>query len=211
VQLLVGSDLAELGAGWIAGRASAFSPFRIALAGGGTPQEVYERLAELDLDWASWHVWWSDEREVPPDHEDSNERMARRALLDRVPVPEEQLHPLRAADAQLPDRFDLVLLGVGPDGHCASLFPGDPALEATEPVVRVPEPGLPPKHPRLTFTYSVLNDARATAFLVGGEAKREIAERVLAGDETLPAARVRAPLTIWLTDEAAAPRTRDPR
>jgi len=206
VQLLVGSDLAELAAGWIAGRASAFAPFRIALAGGGTPERVYERLAKLDLDWAAWHVWWSDERQVPPDHEDSNERMARRALLDRVPVPEEQVHPLRSTDVELPDRFDLVLLGVGPDGHCASLFPGDPALSATEPVARVPEPGLPPHHPRLTFTYPVLNGARATAFLVGGEEKREIVERVLAGDESLPAARVRAPVTVWLTDEAAAPR-----
>jgi 6-phosphogluconolactonase len=205
VQLLVGSDLTELAAGWIAGRASAYSPFRIALAGGGTPERVYEKLAGLDLDWGSWHVWWSDEREVPPDHEDSNERMARRALLDRVPVPEEQIHPLRSVDVELPDRFDLVLLGVGPDGHCASLFPGDPALEATEPVVRVPKPGLPPPHPRLTFTYPVLNGARATAFLVGGETKREIAERVLAGDESLPSARVDAHLTVWLADEAATP------
>lgn len=208
MQLLVGSDLAELAAGWIAGRASAFASFRIALAGGGTPERVYERLAALDLDWAAWHVWWSDEREVPPDHGDSNERMARRALLDRVPVPEEQVHPLRSTDVELPDRFDLVLLGVGPDGHCASLFPGDPALEATEPVARVPKPGLPPHHPRLTFTYPVLNGARATAFLVGGEEKREIVERVLTGDESLPAARVRAPVTVWLTDEAAAPRDR---
>ncbi len=208
MQLLVGSDLAELAAGWIAGRASAFAPFRVALAGGGTPERVYERLAELDLDWAAWHVWWSDERDVPPGHQDSNERMARRALLDRVPVPEAQVHPLRSTDVELPERFDLVLLGVGPDGHCASLFPGDPALEATEAVVRVPEPGLPPNHPRLTFTYPVLNGARATAFLVGGEGKREIAERVLAGDESLPATRVRAPLTVWLTDEAAAPRDR---
>jgi 6-phosphogluconolactonase len=208
VQLLVGSDLAELAAGWIAGRASAFSPFRIALAGGGTPERVYERLAELDLDWAAWHVWWSDEREVPPDHDDSNERLARRALLDRVPVPEEQVHPLRSTDIELPERFDLVLLGVGPDGHCASLFPGDTALEATDPVVRVPEPGLPPLHPRLTFTYPVLNGARATAFLVGGGEKRAVAERVLAGDESLPAARVRARLTVWLTDEAAAPHRR---
>jgi 6-phosphogluconolactonase len=206
VQLLVGSDLAELAAGWIAGRASAFSPFRIALAGGRTPERVYGRLAELDLDWAAWHVWWSDEREVPPDHEDSNERLARRALLDRVSVPEGQIHPLRSPDVELPERFDLVLLGVGPDGHCASLFPGDPALEATDPVVRVPDPGLAPVHPRLTFTYPVLDGARAAAFLVGGEEKRPIVERVLAGDESLPAARVRAPLTVWLTDEAAAPR-----
>lgn len=206
MRVLVGSDLTELAAAWIAGRASAFAPFRIALAGGGTPERAYERLARLELDWAAWHVWWSDERIVPSDHEDSNERMARRALLDRVAVPEAQVHPLRSTGVELPERFDLVLLGVGPDGHCASLFPGDAALEATGPVVRVEEPGLPPAHPRLTFTYPVLNGARATAFLVGGEDKREIVERIVAGDESLPAARVRAPLTVLLTDEAAAPR-----
>ena len=206
MQLLVGADLAGLSAGWIAGRSSAFAPFRIALAGGGTTRRVYERLAELDLEWASWHVWWSDERDVEPEHEDSNEGMARRALLDRVPVPDEQVHPLRTTGVELPDRFDLVLLGLGEDGHTASLFPGDAALSAQEPVVQVEEPGLPPPHPRFTFTYPVLNDALAVAFLVAGEAKREIVERVLVGDESLPAARVAAPLTVVLADEAAAPR-----
>jgi 6-phosphogluconolactonase len=166
---------------------------------------VYERLSDSNLDWNRWHIWWSDERLVPPDHPDSNERMAREALLDRVPILEEQVHPLRAADVELPERFDLVLLGVGLDGHCASLFPGDPALEAEEPIVRVERPGLPPFHPRLTFTYPVLNGARATAFLVGGAGKREIVTKMLAGDETVPAARVRAAETYLLVDKAAAP------
>lgn len=205
MQLLTGRDLAGLGAEWIAGRAEGTRPFRIALAGGSTPEKVYRRLAERDLDWAAWHVWWSDDRVVPPEHEDSNERMAREALLSRVPIPEEQVYPLRSTDAELPETFDLVLLGIGPDGHCASLFPGDPALEATDPVAYVPEPGLPPKHPRLTFTYPVLNGARATAFLVGGESKAEIVARVLAGDERLPAARVRARETWLLADEEAVP------
>ncbi|MBW3592361.1 MAG: 6-phosphogluconolactonase [Actinobacteria bacterium] len=185
-------------------RARGASAFRIALAGGGTPKLVYERLAEEEADWSAWHVWWSDDRVVPPDHPDSNERMAREALLDRVAIPEEQIHPLRSVDVELPERFDLVLLGIGPDGHCASLFPGDAALEATEPIAYVERPGLPPYHPRLTFTYPVLNGARTTAFLVGGDEKREIVARILAGDESLPAARVRAPETVLLADEAAA-------
>ena len=166
---------------------------------------MYRRLAELPLDWSSWHVWWSDERVVPPDHPDSNERMAREALLARVPVPERQIHPLRSVDAELPAAFDLVLLGIGPDGHTASLFPGDPALTATKPIVRVERPGLPPYHPRLTFTYPVLNAARAVALLVSGANKREIVARVLAGDESLPAARVHARESYLLADEAAAP------
>ena len=189
-------------------RAERTRPFRIALAGGSTPRGVYEALAdyEEDVDWSRWHVWWSDERVVPPDHEDSNERMAREALLDHVLVPEEQIHPLRSTEVELPERFDLLLLGVGPDGHCASLFPGDPALEATEPIVHVERPGLPPFHPRLTFTNPVLDGARTSALLVGGAEKREIVARIMAGDESLPAARVSAPETVLLVDEAAAPR-----
>ena len=134
--------------------------------------------------------------------------MARQALLSRVPIPEAQIHPLRSAAIGLPDEFDLILLGLGPDGHCASLFPGDAALEATEPIARVERPGLPPHHPRLTFTYPVLNGAAAAAFLVGGREKRELVRRVLAGDEALPAARVRTRETVVLVDEEADPRRR---
>ena len=161
----------------------------------------------MELEWASWHVWWSDERLVPPDHEDSNERMAREALLDRVAIPKEQIHPLRSRDVELPEAFGLVLLGLGPDGHTASLYPGhDNELADPGPVVYVPEPGMPPPHPRLTFSLAYLSSQPLVAFLVGGEGKRDVLARVLAGDESLPAARVRARETVVLADEAAAPK-----
>jgi 6-phosphogluconolactonase len=203
VELLTGADLADLAAAWIAERASRSDPFRIALVGGSTPKRIYERLSEFKLPWNSWHVWWGDERLVAPDHPDSNERMAREALLSRVPIPEQQIHPLRTLGVELPDRFDLVLLGIGTDGHTASLFPGDEALEETErKIVRV----VRPDHPRLTFTYPVINLARVAAFLVAGAGKRGVLARVLAGDTSLPAARVRAERTVVLADDAAAPR-----
>jgi 6-phosphogluconolactonase len=102
-----------------------------------------------------------------------------------------------------------VLLGVGPDGHTASLYPGhDEELAASGPVVHVPEPGLPPPHPRLTFSLAYLNAQSLVAFLIGGARKREIVARMLAGDESLPAARVRAGRTVVLADEAAAPESR---
>jgi 6-phosphogluconolactonase len=178
--------------------------FRIALTGGSTVRAVYEHLAKEECDWASWQVWWSDERDVPPDDELSNQRLAREALLSRVSIPEDQIHPLRSTEVGLPDSFDLILLGIGPDGHTASLFPGRPELEATDPVVYVPEAGWEPYVPRYTFTLPLLNAGRAVALIVGGEKKRDILARVLAGDESLPAARVRAPETYVLADRAAS-------
>ena len=127
--------------------------------------------------------------------------MAREALLGRVPIPEAQIHPLRSPDVELPDRFELVLLGIGADGHTASLFPGDPALDVTD---RLIVPVERPDHPRLTLTYPVIDAARVAAFLVAGAEKREILARVLAGDRSLPAARVRSEETYVLADKAAA-------
>jgi 6-phosphogluconolactonase len=166
---------------------------------------VYERLAGLELDWSRWHVWWSDERDVPPDDERSNERLARQTLLSHVPIPEDQIHPLRSTDVELPDRFDVVLLGIGPDGHTASLFPGHRELDATEPVVYVPEAAQPPYVPRYSFSLALINSARCAALMVAGEDKADIAARVLDGDPSLPAARVAAEQTTLLADSLAVP------
>jgi 6-phosphogluconolactonase len=132
--------------------------------------------------------------------------LARETLLRRVSIPEEQVHPLRSPDLELPEAFDLVLLGVGADGHTASLYPGhEEELAAAGPIVHVPQPGMPPPHPRLTFSLAYLNAQPLVAFLVAGAGKREILARMLAGDESLPAAGVRAARTVVLADEAAAP------
>jgi 6-phosphogluconolactonase len=200
MRIVVGDQLAELAADWIAERSRGHGRFAISLAGGSTPRAVYERLATMDLDWQSWHVWWGDERRVPSDHEDSNERMAREAWLDHVPIPEAQITPLRELDTPLPDRFQLVLLGIGTDGHTASLFPGDAGLDAKEPIIAVERPD----HPRLSLTYGVLNGAECAAFLVSGEGKREMLGRIVGGDTSLPAARVSAAQTLVLADRAAA-------
>jgi 6-phosphogluconolactonase len=124
-----------------------------------------------------------------------------------VPIPEAQIHPLRSPDVELPEEFDLVLLGLGLDGHTASLYPGHEAeLADRGPLVYVPEPGMPPPQPRLSFSLAYLNAQPRAFLLVGGEAKREILTRLLSGDETLPAARLAARETLVFADTAAAPR-----
>jgi 6-phosphogluconolactonase len=198
----------------------------IALAGGSTPRAAYERLSAMGLDWSSCRLWFGDERCVPPDDERSNYRMAHESLLeplgDSAPEAhriEGELGPDAAAkryQAELTDalgdqrpQLDLLLLGIGPDGHTASLFPGKPALdELDRAVVGVPEAGQPPYVPRVTLTLPVLNAAREVLFLIKGAEKAGPAASAFGDDPdpALPASLVRprsGRLTILLDRDAA--------
>jgi len=202
----------------------------IALSGGATPQRLYRVLAEDyrdTLPWAKMHLFWGDDRFVPADDPSSNIRMVREALLDHVPVPAINVHPMpvffhdpaaAAADYEATlksywrgtwPRLDVMLLGLGADGHTASLFPHSPALaEQRRWVVSVHEATATPPQ-RLTVTLPVINSAARVYFIATGNEKAEIAARVLAGAATVeeaPAAGVqpeRGELVWWL-DEAAA-------
>jgi 6-phosphogluconolactonase len=205
--------------------------FAVCLAGGSTPRRLYQILAEAPLrdamPWQRVHWFWGDDRFVPWDHPDSNYGMAQKAMLAKVPVPPENIHGIRyegtLADAAAayqqtlqsyygaekldPARplFDIVLLGMGPDGHTASLFPGKPALEERQRwVTEVPEPGLNPHVPRVTLTYPALESSRSTAFGAAGADKHAMMQRVLAGERELPSARVK-PIgeLVWFIDRAA--------
>lgn len=206
--------------------------FMVALAGGSTPRALYERLARPpyrdEAPWADTHIFWGDERVVPPSHPDSNYRMAHEALLSRVAVPLGNIHRPRAenqpADAaadyeqvlrlafnlrqgEFP-RFDMILLGMGADGHTASLFPGNPALSEVSRLfvsTHVPQQ----KSTRLTVTVPVLNAAARVMFLVVGEGKARSLRDVLEGEynpSVLPAQYVRPHdgEVTWLVDRAAA-------
>jgi 6-phosphogluconolactonase len=223
--------LARRAAGWITGLAAASRDrFAICLSGGSTPRRLYQLLAESPhrdaLPWERIHWFWGDERFVPWDHPDSNYGMVHAALLGRVPVPSRNIHgipttgtPAEAAAAYErvlksyygsesldPTRplFDIQILGLGPDGHTASLIPGTSVLEERHRWVAEVIGGRP--EPRITLTYPALESSRRTAFLVAGAEKRETLSRALAGDQALPAARLR-PVgeLIWFVDEAARP------
>ncbi len=191
------------------------APFAVALSGGSTPRRLYERLAEAPLrdrfPWDRTHWFLGDERFVPPDDPKSNLRMVREAMLSKVPVPTEYIHPVptvgldpidaarayqRAlaafygADRLDPARplFDVTLLGLGTDGHTASLFPGTAALEERTAWVTAVVGAMP--EPRITLTYPALDSSRHVAFLIAGADKRAIYDRFRGGDMALPAARV---------------------
>jgi 6-phosphogluconolactonase len=204
----------------------------VCLAGGSTPRRVYEILASPDVaprfPWDRVHWFWGDERFVPHDHPDSNYRMVRAALLSRAPIPDANIHPIPTGSGLPPDAaaaayertlrqfygadaldpvlplFDVTLLGLGEDGHTASLLPGEPVLEERTRWVAAVAHGRP--EVRITLTYPALESSRDIGFLVAGSAKRSVLARARAGDPALPATRVRASggRLHWLADEAAA-------
>jgi len=191
----------------------------LVLAGGSTPRRAYELAAERRSDWSRAEVWWGDERCVPPDDERSNYLMARQALLETLAVPPRHVHriqgeldPETAAGAysrELGDReLDLVLLGLGPDGHTASLFPHSPALAERERAAVAVEAGLEPFVPRVTLTLPALERARIVLFLVAGPDKADAVVRAFGGlpDPATPASLVRSARgeTIAILDSAAA-------
>jgi 6-phosphogluconolactonase len=203
--------------------------FSVALSGGNTPRAMYARLVAPPLrdylDWTKVHIFFSDERFVPPDSEESNYHTARENLLTHVSIPDGQVHPystvdstpeesakqyedeirrgVKARDDGLP-AFDLILLGMGPDGHTASLFPDTEALKIHD---RLVAPNYVPKLNawRLSFTYPLLNAGRTVTFLVQGEDKKERVREVLGGGSRLPAAGVQPSdgRLVWLLDAAA--------
>jgi 6-phosphogluconolactonase len=224
--------LARRVAQWITDLACATpGRFAIALSGGSTPKRLYQMLAATPLreamPWERVHLFWGDDRFVPWDDPNSNYGMARGAMIADVPIPPQNVHgiPFRGSpddaaqeyegvlksyygSATLdPARplFDVVLLGMGPDGHTASLFPGKPALEEKYRwAIGVPEPGLNPFVPRITLTYPVLASSRSTAFVAAGSDKTAMMRRVFDGEWDLPSARI-SPVgeLVWFVDRAA--------
>lgn len=198
--------------------------FSVALSGGSTPKALYELLAEQFRDqipWSNIHFYWSDERHVPPDHPDSNYRLANEALLSRVPVTPSNVHRVfsenPAADAARDyentikkqiganPRLDLILLGLGADGHTASIFPGSEVLNETERLVAAPWVEKLNTY-RITMTLPLLNNGASVVFLVSGADKAQIVKEVLEGPEKYPAQMVKPANgeLIWMLDHDAA-------
>lgn len=222
--------------GVLAGAVRSRGRATIALSGGSTPKPVYSRLALPQsrglVDWSKTLVFFSDERFVPLDDPSSNFGLAKQALLEGVPIPSSQVFAvptmLDSADAAAkayeatlkdvfgysrvedPPHFDLIVLGLGQDGHTASLFPGFQSLSVTNRWVVASPPGsLPPPVDRVTFTFPLLNAAKNVLFLVSGREKAHVLHRVRErgpGPESLPASKVHpTPGTLtWIVDKAAA-------
>lgn len=204
--------------------------FTLMLSGGSTPKSVYAQMARAKLDWAKVHAFWGDERCVPPDHPDSNYRMGKESLLDRIHLPEENIHRIRgelpAAQAaqeyqeelvaffgsqERPPYFDLILLGMGEDGHVASLFTASPALEESERWVIAVEHKQPPPPmvARVSISLPVINAAKRVILIVSGTAKALLVKQALNPEDEelrLPVQRIK-PVDgelEWMLDEDAA-------
>lgn len=206
-------------------------PFSVALAGGSTPRRLYELLTgpyRNQIQWQRIHLFWGDERYVPPSASESNYRTAYDAFIQHVPIPPDYVHRI-PTDGESPEEdaaayestlrqffdkrggdhtFDLVMLGIGEDGHTASLFPENAPFEgdATGPWVQAVE--APPRHPcqqRITLTPSIINNARDVLFLASGAAKQDALRSVLDDpDSPLPAAQIRSQRNLfWFLDDAA--------
>lgn len=202
--------------------------FTVALSGGSTPRAMYAQLRGLVVDWARVQVFWGDERCVPPSHPESSYQMARETLLDQIPIPPENVHrirgeadpgqaaadyeqELRATFGQSLPRFDLILLGLGDDGHTASIFPGASAVREEHAWVVAQEHDFPPPPlvTRITFTPPLINAAAHVVFLVAGAGKAERLQQVLRGpyQPAVTPAQIVKPThgrLVWMVDEAAA-------
>ena len=203
----------------------------IALTGGGIADQVHAAVARLadesSVDWSRVDVWWGDERFVAADDEERNALQARRALLDHVALDPDRIHEVPASDSGVADveaaaaaysdavrehgggRFDVVMLGIGPDGHVASLFPRSDQLEVDDRVAVAVRDSPKPPPQRVSLTYGALNRTAEVWFLVSGDGKADAVARALAGADRheIPATGVRGQdRTVWFLDEAAASR-----
>lgn len=195
----------------------------VCLTGGRTANQVYERIAELavdaDIDPTKIHLWWGDERFVPSTDDDRNSLQAVERLARTIPVNTAHIHMMAARDGrkdsheaadeyatELGDtRFDLVLLGIGEDGHCASIFPDHPSFEPTNRLAIGVEDAPKPPSERISLTLPALNRADHVWFLATGEGKAQAVSRVLEDDQTLPASHVHGEkATLWFVDDDAA-------
>jgi 6-phosphogluconolactonase len=236
-EIIIGRDLVDLSSKAAAEfvrqaneRSATAGRFVVALSGGSTPRALYSLLAgdefQSQVPWHRVHFFWGDERCVPPEHPDSNYRMAFETLLSKAPVPEKNIHRIEGeekpeiaaakyekairdffqlADSELP-RFDLILLGLGDDGHTASLFPGSEALQETSRLAVATYVEKLKSH-RVTLTLPVLNHAANIFFLVAGENKTGILKDVLQRESSknLPARQIDPPngRLVWFVDQAA--------
>ena len=205
--------IAAKAAGYVAGRARAAAAatgrFTFAVSGGHTPWAMFSALAGEEMPWEQVHVYQVDERVAPAGDPDRNLTHLHESLgsapatVHPMPVKDADLAAAAAVyGADLPDRFDLLHLGLGPDGHTASLVPGDPVLEMTDALVGLTQPYQ--GHRRMTLTYPALARADQLLWLITGTDKREPLARLLAGDQSIPAGRVQAARSLVLADAAAA-------